>query len=224
VGVPTGFPTMHCRLGGAVGSDRWTSGFWISFGSGISIPAQADLDTFVGAVLSTFNSVVWAPASNPLKGVNPSGVTLTDCHATYYINGTADFTSEATQSAVAGTSTSGSYHAGAALVCTLLTDQSSRRTRGRMYLPATAPNASASTLQWATAPPYAAEMKTLFDAINAYAMPWDSGNTHRVAVVSQVGSGSARAVQRVKMDSIIDSQRNRSDKFIATSSSTSTLA
>lgn len=93
-----------------------------------------------------------------------------------------------------------------------------------MYLPTTQPNATASTLQWASAPPYAAEMKTYFDALNAASLAWDTGNTHRVAVVSQVGAGAARAVQRIRMDSIIDSQRNRSDKFVANTASTATLA
>lgn len=215
---------LNVRLGGAMATDRWSSGFWISFGGGIALPAQADLDTFIALCLSSFQSNVWGPASNPLKGVNASGVTLDTAVGTYYVNGLATYHSQANQTPVVGTGSAGAYHAGACLVATLQTDQSSRRTRGRMYLPTTQPNATASTLQWATAPPYAAEMKTYFDALNAASLAWDTGNTHRVAVVSQVGAGAARAVQRIRMDSIIDSQRNRSDKFVANTASTATLA
>lgn len=224
MGLPVGFPVLSVRLGGACGTDRWSSGFWMSFGSGVTTLAQADLDTFIALCLSSFQTNVWGPASNPLKGSNASGVTLDSAQGTYYNAGVATFSSRQTQTPVAGTNSSGSYHAAAALVCTLLTDQSNRRNRGRMYLPATAPNATNTTLQWSVAPPHAAQMKTYFDALNAASLAWDSGNTHRVAVVSRVGTGQARSVQRVRIDSVIDSQRGRSDKFVPVFTSVSTLA
>jgi len=215
---------LNVRLLGAMATDRWSTGFWISFGGGIALPAQSDLDSFINTCLTSFNTNVWAPASNPLKGVNAAAVTLDSCVGTYYLNGLATYHSQANQTPVIGTGSAGAYHAGAALVATLQTDQSSRRTRGRMYLPATQPNASGTTLQWNVAPPYAATLKTYFDALNAATLAWDTGNTHRVAIVSQVGAGSSRSVQRVRIDSIIDSQRNRSDKFVAQTASTATLA
>jgi len=222
--LPTNENLLNCRLGGAVGTDRWSSGFWVSLASTSSTPAQADLDTFCALVLSSFNTNVWAPGSNPLKGVNAPGVTLDSANVIWYLAGVASKTSRATQTAVVGTAATGSYHAAASLVLTLLTDQSSRRTRGRMYLPATAPNAANATLQWALSPPYAAQMKTYFDALNAASLAFDSGNTHRVAVVSRTGSGSSLPVHQVRMDSVIDSQRGRSDKYVANFTATSTLA
>lgn len=212
------------RLGGAVGSDRWSSGFAIDFEGVAAPPTQTEFDTLVAAVLSNFQTDVWGPGSNPLKGVNPSGVTLDTATGTYYAVGTAILHSVSTQTAVAGTASSGAYHAAACLVVSLLTAQSNRRTRGRMYLPTTSPNAAAANLQWAVSPPLAAQMKTYFDHINALAPSWVAGSTHRVAVVSKALQGFLTDVTRVRVDSIIDSQRGRSDKYVAAFSANSTLA
>ncbi len=205
-------------------TDRWSAGFWIRFPDGVGTPSQADIDGVALAVLSNFQTDVWGPASNPLKGVNPSSVTLDSAHVTYYSGGIATASSQATQTPVAGTATSGAYHAGAALCATLKTAQAGRQNRGRMYLPAVSPNATASTLQWSVSPPYAAQLKTYFDHINATVFSIETSTTHRVAVVSQVGTGHTTPVSAVRIDSVIDSQRGRSDKFVPTTVASATLA
>jgi hypothetical protein len=217
-------PLINVRLWGAMATDSWSTGFWLLFGESAVQPTQAEIDGVALTALTNFQTDVWGPASNPLKGVNASSVSFYRATATWYRTGHVLMSGQSTQTPVVGTGSAGAYHAGACLVCTLRTNIANRSNRGRMYLPTTQPNASASTLQWAVSPPQAAQMKTFFDHINATAFTFDASNTHRVAVVSQVGAGGANPVTGLRVDSVIDSQRNRSDKFIAASVATATLA
>lgn len=109
---------------------------------------------------------------------------------------------------------------GALQICmcvTLLTAQSSRRSRGRMYWPADGQGVTNHLFNTSVQTTFLNGLKSFFDAINA------DGSIGNVSVVSNVGSTS-NEVTALRVDNKPDTQRRRANKLSATVTTSVNLA
>jgi hypothetical protein len=182
------------------------------------------MTTFAEAVRASFDSNVWSGAVS-FKTLASSTATLDICHAYYSASGSPpppyQVSGDSTGASVAG-STTRTFPPQCAIVATMRTAQSGRNARGRAYLPMgngsfAVSSGTLSTSLAATATGLAAWLT----AVNGIAM---GGNIVVASVQSNVGgSPTLRPITRVTIDNVVDTQRRRRDKIVATVTAAGTV-
>jgi hypothetical protein len=207
--MPFTIPVLKMTFGGSLpGNEIWQCGLWIS---PTSLPAtQAQLqsasDALIPAVTAFFNSTSVTPLEAQGMTVNnlslyryPAGATKSDLVAHSIIS-------------LPGVSTSPKLPNQCALVTTLRTVNPGRNGRGRFYfpIPGGVPSA-AGQLVASTVTNFASAVETFIQTINGGPAP----SPQRV-----VGGTSGFAVTAISVDSIVDTQRRRRNKLIASTTAT----
>lgn len=200
---------VKLTISGKIGTAQtWSIGFW-SVAPGPT--TLAELQTFAAAARGHWHTF-WTGAYQAVISDDTSYTTL---HASRYPSGTtsADLVAQDLAGAVIGSSSI--HHAPQlALVASLRTGVSGRQNRGRVYLPLTGlPNADLSDHQVAA---------SVIDAINtdftAFLIAMDTEtigpDTWQTSVANPRATHAAVPVIQVVMDSKIDTQRRRADKFL----------
>jgi hypothetical protein len=214
MGLPAGWLAKFVFGGQISSDDDWSVGFWLELGT--PDPTSADVTDLTSHALSTFNSAVWGPAGGSIKGSCAPATNLQTCKSYVYNNGVLTFQSQATQAASAGTATT-LLPAYVAAVFSLRTESFGRSARGRVYMPMTGAVLSGGKLQLQLSQTHVDNVAGWLH--NARFGAWGAsytGTTNPV-VVSRVGSGMARSITDVIVDSIPDTQHGRESKAVATS-------
>jgi len=187
-------------------------------------PSPGDLELWSSNVLTNFDTDVWSAASG-LKTFNAPEFTLFQCNSIAYVNGVAQTSGRGSITPVVGTGTT-RCHGGSSMVCTLRTNRAGRQHRGRIYIPMTGVALQSSTLQLSAAQVQGlvAKLKTWFDHVNALSTGIETSLTHRVIVGSKTNTGLSDSVTSLRVDTVVDMQRNRTDKFLAAGLGTANLA
>jgi len=198
---------------GSNAGDTWSINPWFRY-TGVAVISSTEADSIAAAALADFQSKVWGPASQPLKGVNAAYTTLTGCRVLHYNNNIIQQSGSAAQSPVAGTSGTPAPPY-TALVMTLLTGTAGRSFRGRCYLPATgAPVSGSTALFTPVLTNYALNFAAWLSNANAWLPGSLSGSLLHSVVMTQTGAAPAD-VNSVRIDDKLDTQRNRENKIRA---------
>lgn len=125
-------PRIRVQIGGAIGASRWSIGLWFQVNP--LVIGTVNLATFNTAAGVDFANDVWGS----LKAQNVSLTTYDQVRTDVYAAGSLASSANAilNRTAVAGTN-SGVSAASQCVVHSLYTATASRRSRGRVYLPAT---------------------------------------------------------------------------------------
>lgn len=200
---------VKLTISGKIGpSQTWSIGLW-SVAPGPT--TLADLQTFVNAARGHWHTF-WTGAYQALISDDTSYTTL---HASRYPSGTtsADLIAQSLAGAVIGSSAI--HHAPQlALVASLRTGISGRANRGRVYLPLTGlPNADLNDHQVAASVVDAVntDFTAFLIALDAEALGPDTWTT---SIANPRAAHAAVPVVQVVLDSKIDTQRRRADKFL----------
>lgn len=180
------------------GGETFAWGFWLSGRAG----TQASNDAAAAGVVAAFDANFKATAKDLLA--TDCAYTQLDLYA--YGNTPGDpaiYHSVVPISSGTGTGAGAGLPLQCCLTWTLLTGIASRRTRGRMYLPAVTGNLTGHQFTSGQVGPMNAAMKAFVNAVNAH--PDVLGDW---AVVSTVG-GSYAPVTSISVDTRLDIQRRR---------------
>lgn len=196
---------------GNCGGDTWSVNPWFRY-TGVAVISQVEANSIAAAALADFNTKVWSPASQPVKGSNAPYASLTSCRVLHYNNNVLQQTGFGAITPVVGTG-------GAicppytALVATLHTATAGRRFRGRMYLPFTAASVSGTTgLLSSTLPLYASNLASWLTNANAWLPGSLSGSLLHSVVMTQTGAAPAD-VTSVEFNNKLDTQRGRENRI-----------
>lgn len=202
-------------LGGAIGVERWSVGYWLRYDSSVSLPTPAEANTYALAILNQFNTLVWSGATASVKAQNSTDTTLDTCTVRFYDGNTLMVDGLATITPVAGTG--GGAHPGYVACCvSLLTPFPGRSKRGRMYLPATAMPVNGTTSLWltnATVDAFAVNLAGYF-ANSVHVPSWGSPASFTVVIMSKL-LGSTSDVVNIRIDNIPDTQHGRTKKLVS---------
>jgi hypothetical protein len=203
-------------LSGPVSSvDTWSIGIYGDC-SGIT-PSQSDLDSFTTAGLASFQSRLWAGSTVAYKSVCNSSTSLTTARGYVYSSGASTILeSVATQAASAGTGTN-LQPPFVACVFTLQTLAFGRSYRGRVYLPYTGGGMNAGTGNMTGIVQAFADEMALF--LQDMAIGFGSALASSPAVYSRTKSVLTH-INRVRVNTVPDTQRGRQGNAVATSSFT----
>jgi hypothetical protein len=200
-------------IGTGPGSETFDTSFWVSQGAPTSSGAANTLAGQIRDAWQTHAATAWKARLGPWQ-------TYTEVRVYSYPNGgpTAPFIGAAAIATGVGT---GAYRnpLQTCMVASLRTGFAGRRSRGRMYLPATGDQLSV-THDWplATCTAVANATSAFFTAVNGINAIGD------VVVLSQVGAGVATKVTSIVVDGKPDIQRRRANKFTAAYTFTATVA
>lgn len=164
------------------------------------VTSQASLQTVVNNMKTAAEQ---AGSFVSIFGPYNASTTTTNLITGYYYAGGPTATYQAnTVFSHAGSQATNALPNQCCVVTTLLTGRPGRSYRGRMYLPLTGPGLTAGQLSSSDCTTIATGMKTFFDAINGGA------GGYSVAVISSRQSAMTSVVA-VRVDSIVDTQRRR---------------
>lgn len=204
-------PTLKVVVGGKLSNDVWRTG--IDFGLNIATaPTSGQLNALITSSIQPAFLVWW----NALKGFNTTAADYSYLQAYYYPQGStaAAAVGTSTLSAVPGTG-GNALPLRTCLVASKMTAYAGRHNRGRMYIPYTAATTSLTAdgqTITGVVNSYATATATLFQTLNAAS--WTSaGITSQSAVVTSSNAPAvAHSVINIRVDSLPDSQRRRTNK------------
>lgn len=204
-------------------AQRWSIGVNLSIGD-LNVPSPAQMTTFAESVRALFDADVWSGAVS-FKTLASSTATLDICHAYYSASGHVpppyQVSGDSTGASVPGTTTR-TFPPQAAIVATLRTDQSGRSARGRVYLPMGNGSFAVNTGTLSTSlAATATGLAAFLTAVNGSSL---AGNTVSCSVQSNVTSTpTLLPIRRVTIDNVVDTQRRRRDKIVATVTAAGTV-
>lgn len=199
---------------GAMGSDVWNTGFNVTLDVAGGVPSQADLNAAAVIFRGFFTLRAWDTAQRALAAVWTSylGVRL---H--YYPAGSQVATRVAESlipSPFVGTSAN-PHPSQCSIVASLRTVSSSRRGRGRMYLPYNGiGNITGGVYNTTHIPTVGDAVANLLSDVNIMAAV--GGLSNFQAVVASQADGICLPVTNVIVDNVPDVQRRRSNNLTAT--------
>lgn len=212
--IPAGCWRIVYR-GNLPGGEVWQTGFWLNGGAPTSngaaiAAAQVEFDALDDATSGPYN--VWKTLVNANVSIAQVAV------YSYVTGGThADFVGLSSGTPKAGTATGAQLPNQIGVVLSLLTNQSGRSFRGRMYWPISL-GVQAATGQWTVAnlQPFVTRMAKHFqDFDNA------AGEGNVVVVSSKLTA--ATDVTGLRMDTRPDVQRRRANKQVVTGQATAVV-
>lgn len=212
--------TLYYRVavGGSMAQDVWSNIITLQDVDGASSPTGSAMNTFAGDVLDAYNTEIW----DALSAMIAPYCKLVTATAYAYLGGVLVAQGQASQTPAQGQNASTMQSAPYQSVCvTLQTTESGRSGRGRMYLPLCGPSATSSTGQLSST-----QTDSIADAAGALSKALeqvDSPVGEAAGLYYSVLSTKTAAlnkIQTVKVDSILDTQRGRENRFTAISSST----
>ena len=211
-------------LGGiAAQAQRWSIGVNLAV-TDVAVPTPAQMTSFAEAVRALFDADVWSGAVS-FKTLASSTATFDICHAYYASAGAPpppyQVSGDSTGASVAG-STGRTFPTQCAIVATLRTDQSGRSARGRVYLPMGNGSFAVGTATLSTSlAATATGLASFLTAVNGASM---GPNSVTASVQSNVGSSpTLLPIKRVTIDNVVDTQRRRRDKIVATVTAAATV-
>lgn len=214
--MPASVDTVRITMGGKVGTtDTWstTQAFQVHGG----VPSAADMNGIANAAALLWAADLWDLATFGYKTYVPPTTDWSLCKTYYYPAGLAVATESGSKAITPDPGTNvGFCPPQIALVVSLHTGFAGRRNRGRAYLPTpcnlTTNGHTSSAVTSHTATNFA---KYLTD-VNAMTVGSLSFN-------ACIGTFNAPILTSVSVDDVVDTQRRRRDKQVATVTSTATI-
>lgn len=203
-------PVQKISFGGSLpAGEVWQCGLW--FSPNTTPGTQAALQAEVDAMVTPFTTW-WATSA--ISGIRAAGMTLNNLSLYgYAANATsAGAVAHATIS-LAANATQQSKPNQCALVCSLRTVSPARNGRGRIYLPFLSGGVAGGQLATTDAQAVATATANLLVALNGGTAPSSIGRV--------LGGTSGLPVTSVVVDTVIDTQRRRRNKIVATGSMSS---
>lgn len=186
-------------------------------------PLPAELNTVAGAFFDDVDTTLWSSGTSPWKAQQSTTTTLASVRVYWFPAGAtkATIVGESTRTAVPGT---GAWKVPpqCAIVASKLTALSGRQYRGRMYLPCGGITLGAGGLVFnGVVSTLANQVAAMITAFNAEV----AGPNELQAVVATPRSIATDAppVTSIKIDNVVDTQRRRRDKFIASETGTAAV-
>jgi hypothetical protein len=200
-------------LGTGPGAEVFNVGFWIN---GAVVTTAGEANTLAGLVRDAWQT----NAASNWKGLILPDSVYREIRWYAYPTGGPNASVIGSAAIVSGTGTgTGFAPLQQCAVVSLRTGFAGRRTRGRMYVPASGAAANTGHLYASSvATNLANSTAAFFTAVNAMA------NAGPVSVLSQVGAGSINPVTEVRVDDKPDIQRRRANKFAAASVAVATVS
>lgn len=206
-------------LGGTnAGGDSWSIGFSVV---GISDASEDTLATWLSDLATPISTAANSSGTSGFLAVTANDTKLSTLRAYCYPTGAppAAVTAEFTYATpIAGFAT-GKAPYECAVVATLETGYSGRRSRGRVYVPGDGVSTGTHQINQAACDEVANGIAAVINAVNASTAPSGTGNPF-VVVSGAGGTGPQHLVTRVRVDSKVDVQRRRQNKVVATATST----
>lgn len=203
-------------MGGTIaGNDSWSTSTSLIVTGGT--PSAADMNGIANGAATLFATSFWDVASSGWKSAVAASTIWSTCKTYYYPAGsdTATVSGSKALTPDPGTNVTG-IPPQCSLVISLLTGFPGRQMRGRNYLPA-ACNITATGRQTST---------WVTNASQHWAAYLDGLNSMTVGSLSFnacIGTHNCPVITQVRVDDIIDTQRRRRDKQVATSIVTTSL-
>jgi hypothetical protein len=193
------------------GTQSWSTALFMAIQTDSGNLTATNLNTIAGH-LSTPSSTLWTS----IAGVGwRSTTSFNEISVYYYPTGEPDPTevSNLSVTAVVGGLTSATLSPRDALVASFLTGLSGRSYRGRSYAPMGGlPLGTDQQAPLVATTGLGNAWKVFIDAVNS--ANWNDGNVlAQVASVASFTRGITTPITTVRVDSLVDSQRRREDKF-----------
>lgn len=206
-------------LGGTnAGGDSWSIGFSVV---GLASLSEDNSAAWLSAVATDIGTAANSSGTSGFLAVAATDTLLKTLRLYNYPAGpppaavTAEFTYATPKAGFA----TGKAPYECAVVATLETGYSGRKSRGRVYVPGDGVSTGTHQINQAACDEVANGIAAVINAINASTVPGDVGNPF-VVVSGAGGTGPQHLVTRVRVDSKVDVQRRRQNKVVATATST----
>lgn len=204
-------PFARFVIGGQVNSqDTWA--ITIAATKAANPASQTEFDDTTLGVLNSFNTLFWSASSDQYKGLCHSMTKLSTIRGYFYSATSLLFTSSQSITPVSGTATT-TQSPITACAFGLYTGLPGRSGRGRVYLPHTGPGITDGQLAVTTF--HATRLATFLKA--GPLGGWGTGSPSPVytpCVVSEK-TGGTTTINRVRLDTIPDTQRGRRNRMTA---------
>lgn len=205
--IPVGC-TRVVHYGALPGGEVWNTGHWM-IGTGIDSNTSANAIAAQLTLAMTDSGAPWGTSG--IQNINSAGVTYKGAKVYHYMTGgpAASFQGESINlTPPAGTAGAQTMPDQCAVCVSLLTEASGRQNRGRMYLPINSATLPASgQLGTGTNTQYVTALKVYLQKAT-FRIPGSS-----IVVMSNVGSHTT-GVTRLRADTIVDTQRRRTNKLV----------
>ena len=215
---------LQITVGGRLaGAQRWSMGFGFRLTPDGGLPSAEALTTLANQLFSDFNTTWFSTTtSGSLRlGAQMGTRSSFDSVRTYYTNAPGSpalVVGASTTASVAGTA-GGNQPPQIAAVCTLLTGRAGRSYRGRVYVPINTGTDTDGTFAASVAQ---AQAQACANFLSAAATRSLNGGV-LIPCVTSATRAENTPITAVRVDNVLDTQRRRRDKIVATARPQSSL-